>query len=167
MTLNYQNTEDSKMNGRTFKHAGVAALIGAIAIVAFAPRAHSHHSFAMYDQTKDVTLTGRLVRFIPGGNHAQLIFQLVDESGQGQVDTNGDPVIWGVETGPSVTMARDGITVKSFPVDTVLTVTLNPLRDGRPFGALARGSSIIKCATPMPKQGCTAETGESFLGQRE
>jgi hypothetical protein len=142
-------------------------LLGAVAIVAAATRAESHHSFAMYDQSKDMTLTGRLVRFIPGGNHAQLIFQLVDENGEGQLDASGGPNIWGVETGPSVAMARDGITVKSFPLDTVFTVTLNPLRDGRPFGSLARGSAIIKCGSTMPKQGCTAATGESFLGQRE
>jgi hypothetical protein len=29
----------------------------------------------MYDQTKQDTYTGKLVRFIPGANHAQLPFE--------------------------------------------------------------------------------------------
>ena len=158
---------ENQMHKFNNKPAGLAALVGAFLAVAANMPAAAHHSFAMYDQTKDVTLTGRLVRFVPGGNHAQLIFQLVDERGEGRVDEDGRDMIWGVETAPSATIARDGITVKSFPLGTVLTVTLNPLRDGRPFGALARGSSIIKCGDTLPARGCTAETGESFLGQRE
>jgi hypothetical protein len=149
------------------KPVRVAALIAAIASIGVLMRAEAHHSFAMYDQTKDVTLTGRLVRFVPGGNHAQLLFQLVDENGEVQLDEKGGPAMWGVETGPSATIAQAGITVKSFPVGTLMTVTLNPLRDGRPFGALARGTSIIKCGETMPEGGCTAATGESFLGARE
>ena len=46
--------------------------------------AHAHHSFAMYDQTKQETYTGKLVRFIPGANHAQLLFEIVDAEGKPQ-----------------------------------------------------------------------------------
>ena len=142
-----------------------AALIAAFAAT---PRpAHAHHSFAMYDQSIEKTLTGRLTRFVPGGNHAQLIFEVLDENGQTMTSDDGKPLIWGIETGPSATIAREGITVKSFPLGTILTVTLNPLRDGRNFGALARGSAIIKCGSEFPKGGCNADTGESFLGSRE
>jgi len=149
------------------KPLGAAIVFAVLAATLMMSQAESHHSFAMYDQTKDVTVTGRLTRFVPGGNHAQLIFQLVDEHGALQLADKGGPDIWGVETGPSAAIAREGITVRSFPLGTILTVTLNPLRDGRPFGALARGSSIIKCGETMPEAGCTAETGERFLGIRE
>lgn len=126
--------------------------------------AWSHHSFAMYDQTVEKTFTGRLTRFVPGGNHAQLIFELVDEHGATVMDESGKPVIWGVETGPAAAIAQQGVTVKSFPLGTILTVTLNPLRDGRNFGALSRGTSIIHCSNEVPSGGCTVETGKSFLG---
>lgn len=156
----------TKSTRTTGLSVGAAAAFGLAAFSA-PPPAEAHHSFAMYDQAKDVTLTGRLTRFIPGGNHAQLIFEILDENGDRLVDENGNTVIWGVETGPAAAIAREGITVESFPLGTVLTVTLNPLRDGRPFGALARGSSIIKCGDALPEGGCTKETGESFLGLRD
>lgn len=137
------------------------SLIGALAAGAIPGPAESHHSFAMYDQSKTETLTGELTRFIPGANHAQLIFELVGPDGEPVTDENGGKVVWGVETGPAARIARQGVTVDSFPPGTILTVTLNPLRDGRTFGSLS--GAIIKCGTEMPEDGCTQETGEVFM----
>ncbi|HEY5623917.1 MAG TPA: DUF6152 family protein [Gammaproteobacteria bacterium] len=128
------------------------------------PPALSHHSFAMYDTTELRTLTGRLTRFIPGANHAQLIFELVDESGETVVGANGEPERWGVETGPAAAIARQGITVASFPLGTVITVTLHPLRDGRNFGALVRDTQLVQCGPRVPAGGCTPSTGDVYLG---
>jgi hypothetical protein len=125
--------------------------------------AHAHHSFAMYDQSETRTLTGKLTRFIPGANHAQLIFELLDEDGQPVLDDAGEPMLWGVETGPAGRIARQGVTPDAFPVGTIITVSVHPLRDGRPFGALPNGSPLIKCGTELPEGGCTSETGETFL----
>ncbi|HEY8521111.1 MAG TPA: DUF6152 family protein [Gammaproteobacteria bacterium] len=138
--------------------AAAAALVAGASVPA-----QAHHSFAMYDVTKTLTLTGRLTRFIPGANHAQLLFELVDERGETILGDDGKPVVWGVETAPAATIARQGVTVKAFPVGTIITVTLNPLRDGRNFGALANGARIVKCGMEMPEGGCTPETGEVFL----
>jgi hypothetical protein len=98
----------------------------------------AHHSFAMYDMQKSQSMTGKLTRFIPGGNHAQLV----------------------VETGSAASIARNGITVESFPVGTIIGVTLHPLRDGRPFGAV--GGPIVHCGTTMPAGGCNEKTGKAF-----
>ncbi|MDT8397961.1 MAG: DUF6152 family protein [Pseudomonadales bacterium] len=121
----------------------------------------AHHSFAMYDQDITKTLTGRLTRFIVGANHSQFVFDVVDDKGMTLLDDKGAPVIWGVETGPAGQIARQGITVESFPIGTYFTVTLNPLRDGRPFGTLRGG--IILCGTELPEAGCKRETGTVFL----
>jgi hypothetical protein len=132
-----------------------------IAAQAFgAPPAEAHHSFAMYDLTQTKTLTGRLTRFIPGANHAQLIFELIDENGDAIIGDDGRPETWGVETGPAAQIANQGITVRSFPVGTILTVTLNPLRDGRTAGSL--DGAIIHCGTELPDGGCSSATGESY-----
>jgi hypothetical protein len=123
----------------------------------------SHHSFAMYDQKVTRTLTGKLIRYIPGANHAQLIFELLEPDGRPTVAQNGKPIQWGVETGPAASLARQGVSPRSFPDGTIFTVTLHPLRDGRTFGALA--GLLIKCGATMPEGGCTKETGQVLISE--
>lgn len=144
---------------KTLTHKAWAMVVGAVVGVCMpaAPVA-AHHSFAMYDQTSTKTMTGKLTRFVPGGNHAQLIFELLDAEGKSTMDKNGKPVLWGVETGGAAAIARQGVTVASFPPGTVFSVTLYPLRDGRTFGAVA--GPVIKCGTAMPTGGCTKDTGQ-------
>lgn len=140
---------------KTWLMAGLAGVLSTM--VAVAP-ARSHHSFAMYDQTKTRTMTGRLTRFIPGGNHAQLIFDVLGADGTPMRDEAGNVVRWGVELGSAASLARQGVTVASFPAGTIFTVSLHPLRDGRPLGAIA--GPLITCGATMPGGGCTRQTGQ-------
>ena len=119
-----------------------AALVALLATCT-ATTAAAHHSFAMYDQTKQETHTGKLIRFIPGANHAQLLFELVGADGKVLAGADGKPITWGVELGPAATIAKQGVTVERFPLGSVITVTLNPLRNGKTFGALAAGARLI------------------------
>lgn len=128
--------------------------------------AAAHHSFAMYDQTQLRTFTGKLTRFIPGANHAQLLFQVMGADGTPQVDDAGKPVMWGVEMGPAARIAQQGVTPDNFPNGTIITVSMNPLRDGRTFGAMPMGSGgVIHCGMEVPEGGCTAETGTVYLAE--
>ena len=122
----------------------------------------AHHSFAMYDLTTTRTMSGKLTRYVPGANHAQLLFQVIDNEDK-PVMKNGKPLLWGVETGSAAAMARQGVSPDTFPEGTVFTVRVYPLRDGRNFGALA--GMLIKCGATMPKGGCTKETGQSLVGE--
>ena len=133
-------------------------IVGLLAMLA-AP-AFAHHSFAMYDMTQTKTATGKLIRFVPGANHAQLYFEMLDADGK-PMTRDGKPLIMGVETGSAAQLARQGVTVDAFPVGTVIGVNYHPLRDGRPQGALA--GELIKCGTTVPKGGCTKATGQVFL----
>jgi len=135
----------------------VAALVVAIGVAITAAPALSHHSFAMYNMTVTKVMTGKLTRFIPGSNHAQLIFEVLNADGT-TVMEKGKPLVWGMETGSAAAMARNGVTVDTFPPGTIMTVTLHPLRDGRPMGAV--GGPIIHCGTAMPTGGCTEKTGK-------
>jgi hypothetical protein len=129
--------------------------------------APAHHSFAMYDQTKTVTLTGRLTRFVLGANHAQLIFEVLGPDGKVQLDPNGKPVVWGVETGSAKQLASAGITVETFPYGTIFTVSLWQLRDGRNFGAMTlNGGRLIGCGTTFPQGGCDEKSGKVYLNGR-
>lgn len=125
----------------------------------------AHHSFAMYDQGQLLTYTGKLTRFIPGANHAQLLFELLDENGATVMDASGKPVLWGVETGPAARIAQQGVTPDNFPAGTIITVSLNPLRDGRTFGAMPNGTGLISCGKTFPAGGCTEKTGKTYLAE--
>jgi Family of unknown function (DUF6152) len=140
------------------KQCFVAAL-AVILVMGLSSPAIAHHSFAMYDMQKSQSMTGKLTRFIPGGNHAQLVFEVLGDDGK-PLMKDGKVVVWGVETGSAANIARNGITVESFPLGTIIGVTLHPLRDGRPFGAV--GGAIIHCGTTMPAGGCTEKTGKAF-----
>ena len=133
-------------------------IVGLLALLA-AP-ASAHHSFAMYDMTQTKSATGKLIRFIPGANHAQLLFELLDGDGKAVMKA-GKPIIMGVETGSAAQLARQGVTVDDFPIGTIIAVAYHPLRDGKPLGALA--GEIIRCGKALPKGGCTKATGQVFL----
>ena len=144
-----------------------AGLAGIIFIGIMTTPALAHHSFAMYDQTHTKTLTGKLTRFVLGANHAQLLFELLKSDGKPELDANGKPVVWGVETGSAKSLASSGVTVETFPAGTILTVSLMPLRDGRNFGAMTlTGGILIGCGTTMPEGGCTEKTGKVYLSGR-
>jgi uncharacterized membrane protein YedE/YeeE len=144
-----------------------AGLAGIIFVGIMTTPALAHHSFAMYDQTHTKTLTGKLTRFVLGANHAQLLFELLKNDGKPELDANGKPVVWGVETGSAKSLASSGVTVETFPAGTILTVSLMPLRDGRNFGAMTlTGGILIGCGTTMPEGGCTEKTGKVYLSGR-
>src|SRR5262245_2756989 len=132
----------------------------------------SHHSFAMYDQSKTVVLTGVMKRFVAQANHAELYFYVIAPDRKGIAKTpEGKEVEWGVEMAGAAAVAQQGITATTFPVGTVFSVKLNPLRDGSNFGS--RIGAIAKCpldpATnkpklPPPDKHCDAVEGSTLIG---
>ena len=135
-----------------------AGLVGMLGVGLSMRAVYAHHSFAMYDQNQKKTLTGKLTRYIPGSNHAQLIFEVLGADGTPMIGKDGKPVVWGVETASAAAMARRGLSPKTFPNGSVFTVTFFPLRDGRPFGAMT--GEFVKCGAALPPGGCTKDTGE-------
>jgi hypothetical protein len=153
---------------KQFRSIGAVCLSMAASVATVWPATgNAHHSFAMYDQSQVKTMTGKLTRFIPGANHAQLIFEVLEGDGSPVMDAAGKPVMWGVETGPAARIAQQGVTPDNFPNGTIVTVTLNPLRNGKTFGAMPNGTPIINCGMTMPQGGCTAETGKTYLGEND
>jgi hypothetical protein len=132
----------------------IIAASALVCMVLFVTPASSHHSFAMYDQSKTVTLTGVVKQFVAQANHAELHFVLITPDRKGLAKTpDGKYVEWGVEMAGAAAVAQQGITAQSFGAGTVFSVKLNPLRDGSNFGS--RIGAIAKCpvdpATNKPK----------------
>src|SRR5580692_10825678 len=137
----------------------IAALTAAAAL--------AHHSFAMYDQTKTVVLTGVAYQFVAQANHAEIHFYLIGPDGKLVKDRDGKNADWGVEMAGAAAVAQQGITATSFPAGTIFSVKLNPLRDGSNYGSRARESAIAKCpwkTPPAPGKTCDTVQGSELLG---
>ncbi|HXX43364.1 MAG TPA: DUF6152 family protein [Candidatus Acidoferrales bacterium] len=106
----------------------VAALIG-VAAMLVASSTFAHHSRAMFDQTKQITLVGTVKDFQWTNPHCWIQVLVPDPK-----DPQAAPVEWGVEMGAPVELMRKGWKPGSLnPGDKVLIV-VNPLRDGQPGG---------------------------------
>jgi Family of unknown function (DUF6152) len=91
--------------------------------------AFAHHSGAMFEREKTVTLIGTVKEFQYTNPHSWLII-LVPSADQ---STTAE---WAFESeGPS-TLLRVGIKAKTFQAGDKVTVFANPLKDGRPGGLL-------------------------------
>jgi hypothetical protein len=154
------------------KQALTMTAAGAVLLALFAMPALSHHSFAMYDQNKTVTLTGVMKQFVAQANHAELHFVLIAPDRKGLAKTSdGKYIEWGVEMAGAAAVAQQGITAATFGVGTVFSVKMNPLRDGSNFGS--RIGALAKCpvdpATNKPKlpeagKDCDSVPGMTLLG---
>jgi hypothetical protein len=90
------------------------------AIGGFALPAIAHHSFAMFDQTKQLSLTGTVKEFQWTNPHA---FIRVDVAENGATET------WDVELNSPNNLKRQGWNSSSVKAGDKVTVVLNPLRD--------------------------------------
>jgi Family of unknown function (DUF6152) len=159
------------MKTQTIRMLMLAAPLAIVSALA-ATTLSAHHSFAMYDQTKTVTLTGVVKQFVAQANHAELHFYLVAPDRKGySKNADGKMVEWGVEMAGAAAVAQQGITASSFGAGTVFSVKLNPLRDGSNFGS--RTGVIAKCpvdpATNKPKlpeadKHCDSVAGATLIG---
>jgi len=101
------------------------ALAGALALAAGAGGAGAalaHHSFAMFDQTRQVTVTGTVKEFQWTNPHA--FIEVEDAQGK----------LWSVELNSPNNLRRQGWTRTAMKAGDHVTVVLNPLRDGKPGG---------------------------------
>ena len=118
------------MNKRILNASAIVASLVVVAVLFEVP-VSTHHSFAMYDQTKVVTLTGVVKQFVPQANHAEIHFLLLAPDHKSFAKAaDGKNVEWGLEMAGAAAVAQQGITATTFGVGTVFSVKLNPLRDG-------------------------------------
>ncbi len=143
----------------------IAVCLGFVSLGVYVEPVLAHHSFAMYDQTKVLVLTGVAHKFISQANQAELHFYLIGPDGKLVRDKGGELVDWGVEMAGAAAMAQQGITAETFPAGTIFSVKMNPLRTGGNFGS--RIGAIAKCpwkTPPAPGKTCDTVKGSAILG---
>jgi hypothetical protein len=98
---------------------GALALLG---VALAAVPAVAHHSFAMFDQTKTVVLKGTVQEFQWTNPHSWIELQVPNASGGTDK--------WGIELNSPNNLTRQGWRRSSIKAGDVVTVTINPLRNG-------------------------------------
>ncbi len=105
--------------------AGIALMATGLALGSAGP-AGAHHSHAMFDMTAEVSITGTVTNYSYRNPHVFLYLDVKED--------NGEVVSWAVEMSNIGNTQRRGIYRSTFQVGDVVTVTLNPLTNGRPGG---------------------------------
>lgn len=112
-----------------------------IAAASFAAPAFAHHSFAMFDPSKTVTLDGTVREFEWTNPHSWIHVVAADASGR-QLE-------WSIEMGSPAQIAQRGFKADIVKPGDKVTVTLHPLKDG------SRGGEFLSVKLP---------NGQTLLG---
>ena len=105
-------------------------LIFAAAVAAFAVSAplSAHHGNAAFDSGKKVTMKATVTEWFWANPHCFLSFDVKED--------NGQVVRWIVETQAPPNIVPIGFSKQSFKPGDEVTVTLEPVKNGRPLGRL-------------------------------
>jgi hypothetical protein len=113
----------------------------AIGLLAMAPIALAHHSFAMFELTKDVAYEGTVMEYRWENPHTHIIVKV--DPGAADPSTVGT---WDVEGGSTNIMGRQGWTRASFKVGDHVKLVAHPMKDG------TKGASLFYAQLPDGKR---------------
>jgi len=133
------------------KYRRVALLVMFVGLLTLSTPIFAHHGAASFDTSKKLTVKGTVVEWFWANPHCFLRFDVKGEDGQ--------PVQWVVETqsGPNITPL--GYSKQTFRPGDEVTVTLEPVRNGRPLGRL------LSVVLPNGKKlGVSAATADEARG---
>ena len=95
----------------------------------------AHHSFAMFDFSKTMTVKGTVTEFRWTNPHVALLVQLDPQPG-------ASPEVWSMELTSPGNLTRGGWTRHSFKPGDRIELMFNPLRDGRHGGAFDKATIL-------------------------
>jgi len=108
----------------------------------------AHHSFAMYDTSKTVTIKAT-VKSLQWTNPHVIVWLNAEQQG-------AEPQLWSVEVSSPGAMTREGWTRRSLQPGDRVVVDLAPLRDGNHGGSLKKLTIVATGAvlTNDPRASC-------------
>jgi Family of unknown function (DUF6152) len=104
----------------------LARLLMTVVLVGAALPTLAHHSFAMFDRDKEVTLVGTVREFQWTNPHAFIEMDVPDSSGAAQK--------WSIELNSPNNLTRQGWKSTLLKPGDKISLTMNPLRDGKKGG---------------------------------
>jgi hypothetical protein len=111
----------------------------AVAATSFGASALAHHSFAMFDAQKTITMQGTVKEFEWVNPHSWLRFTVND-------DKTGKPVVWAIELSSPGRLVTMGMRADSVKAGDQVSVTFHPMKDG------TRGGQFIQAVLPGGKE---------------
>jgi hypothetical protein len=120
----------------------------AVLVAVFAVQAQAHHSFAMFDQTKTITVSGTLKEFEFTNPHCWIHVSAVDPA-------TGRTVDWSFEMGSTGQIGAQGWKADTVKPGDKITIQAHPMKDGSRGGQyqstkLADGRTLGPTANPNP-----------------
>ena len=124
-----------------------------LCIMIFDQFAFAHHSFALFDPGKTVTVSGTVRSFEWGNPHVWLWIDTMNP--------DGTQTTWGFESAaPGELVRMAGWSRTTFQTGEKVTILANPLRDGRPGGSLRSitraDGTVLAAGQPPPGSGPVA-----------
>jgi len=127
-------------------------MLATVAAFALSVPASAHHSFAMFDATKDVTVQGQVKEFEWTNPHSWLRVMVMDQK-------TGKPVLWAFELSSPARLTTMGMHADSVKPGDMVSVTFHPMKDG------TRGGQLIQATLPGGKQIIRANAKDENEGQ--
>ena len=100
--------------------------LAVVAIAMYAVSAVAHHSFAMFDASKTMTVEGTVKEFHWTNPHSWIFLTVSD--------TKGQSAEWAIEMGSPPGLLRQGWDPKTLTAGMKVKVLIRPLKDGKTGG---------------------------------
>jgi hypothetical protein len=107
----------------------------ALAALVVALPAAAHHSFAMFDFSKTLTVKGTVKEFRWTNPHVALLVEFAPQPG-------APPEVWSMELTSPGNLTRGGWSRHSFKPADRIELVFNPLRDGKHGGAFDKATFL-------------------------
>ena len=112
----------------------------------------AHHGFASYDTDKKITIKGTVAEWIWSNPHCVVQLDATEEGGQ--------VVRWVLETENPSSMIRSGWTKDAIKVGDQITMTVTPVKNGRPVGRIVE--VLLPNGQKLQGRGFPAADGKTF-----
>ena len=110
------------------KNKSIAILALTVGVLIASVPLWAHHGSAEFDVGKQITMKGAVTEWIWANPHCWLKYDVTDEQ--------GNVVHWVVETSNPPDMINSGWTKQSLKPGDQITVTVEPVKNGKPVGHL-------------------------------
>ena len=108
------------------RNYGLPCLALVIATAVAAPPASAHHSYAMFDVSKNISIEGTVKQFLWTNPHGWIRLEVMDAKGK--------PQEWGIEMGSLTILVSLGWNPKTLAPGDKIRMTVHPLKSGLPGG---------------------------------